>query len=74
MKRLPAWIGAAALTVPLLTTLGSQSVQAAPLEDVPLPLPLQRDAERLVRPGERVSVTVGLQDAITNDHRIFSPA
>ncbi|MER6391535.1 hypothetical protein ABT236_24105 [Streptomyces sp. NPDC001523] len=57
-----------------MTTLGSQSVQAAPLEDVPLPLPLQRDAERLVRPGERVSVTVGLQDAITNDHRIFSPA
>lgn len=59
-----------ALTVPLLMSLGTQGVQAAPLEDVPLP----RDAEQLVRPGEPVSVTVGLQDSIDNGDRVFSPA
>ncbi|MFE2529327.1 hypothetical protein ACFXEL_34445 [Streptomyces sp. NPDC059382] len=36
-------------------------------------MPLQRDAELLVRPGERVSVTVGLQDSIDNGDRVFSP-
>ncbi|MFG2987339.1 hypothetical protein ACGFYQ_39940 [Streptomyces sp. NPDC048258] len=72
MKRLRAWIGAAVLTIPLFMSLGAEGVQAAPLTDVPLPL--QSGAEQLVRPGEQVSVSVGLQDAVGNGDRVFSEA
>ncbi|MFJ3203657.1 hypothetical protein [Streptomyces sp. NPDC086989] len=72
MKRLRAWIGAAVLTIPLFMSLGAEGVQAAPLTDVPLPL--QSGAEQLVRPGEQISVSVGLQDAVGNGDRVFSEA
>lgn len=72
MKRLRTWIGAAVLTVPLLMSLGGGSVQAVPLTDVPSPL--HSGADRSVRPGEQVSVSVGLQDAVGNGDRVFSEA
>ncbi|MFD5416108.1 hypothetical protein [Streptomyces nojiriensis] len=72
MKRLRAWIGAVVLTIPLFMALGAEGVQAAPLTDVPLPL--QSGADQLVRPGEQVSVSVGLQDAAGNGDRVFSEA
>ncbi|MCX5151817.1 hypothetical protein OHB36_34575 [Streptomyces sp. NBC_00320] len=72
MKRLQAWIGAAVLTIPLFMSLGAEGVQAAPLTDVPLPL--QSGADQSVRPGEQVSVSVGLQDAAGNGDRVFSEA
>lgn len=72
MKRLRALIGAAVLTIPLFMSLGAEGVQAAPLTDVPLPL--QSGADQSVRPGEQVSVSVGLQDAAGNGDRVFSEA
>ncbi|WP_143196889.1 hypothetical protein [Streptomyces sp. CB00455] len=72
MKRLRAWIGAAILTIPLFMSLGAEGVQAAPLTDVPLPLP--SGADQSVRPGEQVSVSVGLQDAAGDGDRVFSEA
>ncbi|WP_327419573.1 hypothetical protein [Streptomyces sp. NBC_01233] len=72
MKRLRAWIGAAVLTIPLVMSLGAEGVQAAPLTD--LPLPLRSGADQLVRPGEQVGVSVGLQDAVDNGDRVFSEA
>lgn len=72
MKRLRAWIGAAILTIPLFMSLGAEGVQAAPLTDVPLPLP--SGGEQSVRLGEQVSVSVGLQDAVGNGDRVFSEA
>ncbi|MFE2284373.1 hypothetical protein ACFXDJ_09385 [Streptomyces sp. NPDC059443] len=72
MKRLRACVGAAILAIPLVMSLGAESAQAAPLTDVPSPL--QNGAERLVRPGEQVSISVGLQDAVGNGDRVFSEA
>lgn len=72
MNLLRAWVGVAVLTFPLLMSLGVEGAQAAPLTDVPLPLP--SGAEKQVRPGEQISVSVGLQDAATNGDRVFSGA
>ncbi|MFF4449505.1 hypothetical protein [Streptomyces sp. NPDC001502] len=37
-------------------------------------MPLESGADRQVRPGEQVSVSVGLQDAVGNGDRVFSEA
>ncbi|MEU4359810.1 hypothetical protein [Streptomyces virginiae] len=60
------------MTIPLYLALGAEGVQAAPLTDVPSPLP--SGADQPVRPGEQVSVSVGLQDAVGNGDRVFSEA
>lgn len=70
--RLRAWIGAAVMTIPLYLALGAEGAQAAPLTDVPSPLPSGTDQP--VRPGEQVSVSVGLQDSVGNGDRVFSEA
>ncbi|MFI7359487.1 hypothetical protein ACIBTP_36830 [Streptomyces avidinii] len=72
MMRLRTWIGAVALTIPLFTALSAEDVRAAPLTDVPSPLRSGDDLS--VRPGEQVSVSVGVQDAVDNGDRVFSQA
>lgn len=72
MNVLRMWIGAAVLTSLLSLPVAAGTAVAAPLVDPPRPLP--SGAELPVRPGDRVSVSVGTQDAAGSGDRVFSGA